>query len=241
MIVTGSQCPLDPPDSRSAESDWDWRLLADPLYINLGREHDFGPNRAVEELERRCHEVLDAAFASGVRYIDAARSYGRAEAFLASWLKARNVPDAAVTVGSKWGYWYVGSWRMDAPVHEVKDLSVGTLTRQIAESRELLGPRLHLYQIHSATLESGVLDDAAVLDALQRLRSEGLAIGITVGGPAQADMIRRAMDVEVDGVNPFQVVQATWNLLDPRRGRRWPMRSPVAGVSSSRRRSRTDA
>lgn len=192
--------------------------LGRPAYINLGREHDFGPDRAVEELERRCHEVLDAAFASGIRYIDVARSYGRAEAFLASWLKARNVADAAVTVGSKWGYSYVGSWRMDAPVHEVKDLSVDTLTRQIAESRELLGRRLHLYQIHSATLESGVLDDAAVLDALTRLRSEGLAIGITVSGPAQADVIRRALDVEVDGVNPFQVVQATWNLLESSAG-----------------------
>jgi aryl-alcohol dehydrogenase-like predicted oxidoreductase len=189
--------------------------LGRPAYINLGREQDFGHDRAVEQLERRCHEVLDAAYASGIRYIDAARSYGRAEAFLASWLQARNVPDASVTVASKWGYLYVGSWRLDAPVHEVKDLSAGTLKRQIVESRELLGPRLRLYQIHSATLESGVLDDTAVLDALGRLRSEGLAIGITVSGPAQADTIRRALDVVVDGVNPFQVVQATWNLLEP--------------------------
>jgi aryl-alcohol dehydrogenase-like predicted oxidoreductase len=35
-----------------------------------------------------------------------------------------------------------------------------------------------------------------------------------VSGPAQADVIRRALDVSVDGENPFQVVQATWNLLE---------------------------
>jgi hypothetical protein len=32
------------------------------------------------------------------------------------------------------------------------------------ESRAILGDQLDLYQIHSATLESGVLDDIAVLN-----------------------------------------------------------------------------
>jgi aryl-alcohol dehydrogenase-like predicted oxidoreductase len=31
-------------------------------------------------------------------------------------------------------------------------------------------------------------------------------------------VIRRALGVSVDGVNPFQVVQATWNLLEPSAG-----------------------
>ena len=45
-------------------------------------------------------EVLDAAYAAGIRYIDAARSYGRAEEFLAAWLAAR--PDVTdVTIASK--------------------------------------------------------------------------------------------------------------------------------------------
>jgi aryl-alcohol dehydrogenase-like predicted oxidoreductase len=158
--------------------------------------------------------MLDAAYAAGIRYVDAARSYGMAEAFLGTWLKTRGRPVDAVTIGSKWGYSYVGSWRLDAPVHEVKSLSVETLRRQIAESRGLLGDHLRLYQIHSATLESGVLDDVAVLRELARLRSEGLAIGLTVSGPRQAEVIRRALDLNVDGTNPFQVVQATWNLLE---------------------------
>jgi aryl-alcohol dehydrogenase-like predicted oxidoreductase len=119
--------------------------------------------------------MLDVAYAAGIRYIDAARSYGMAEAFLASWLKKRNPPQDAMTIGSKWGYSYVGSWRLDARVHEVKDLSVQTLRRQIAESRAL-GHRLHLYQIHSATLESVVLDDVHVVGGLGRLRSDGGAL-----------------------------------------------------------------
>src|SRR5262245_38196319 len=167
-------------------------------------------------MEQRCHAMLDAAYAAGVRYVDAARSYGLAESFLGTWLSARR-PDA-LTIGSKWGYSYVGSWQVDAPVHEIKDLSVETLQRQILESRGLLGEGLRLYQIHSATIEGGVLDDARVLDELGRLQFEGLAIGLTVTGPKQADVIRRALDVNARRANLFQVVQATWNLLEPSAG-----------------------
>ncbi|MGH9145444.1 MAG: aldo/keto reductase [Vicinamibacterales bacterium] len=188
--------------------------LGRPAYINLGRQRDFGADRSVAALEQRCHEMLDAARAAGIRYFDAARSYGMAEHFLGTWLNARNPPGDAITVGSKWGYSYVGSWRFDAPVHEVKDLSIDTLRRQIAESRSLLGDRLQLYQIHSATLESGILDNAVVLGKLLQLRARGLVIGLTVTGPDQAATIGRALGVSVDGVNPFQVVQATWNLLE---------------------------
>ena len=56
--------------------------LGRPAYINLGRSRDLGRDRSVADLERRCHEMLDAAYAAGVRYFDAARSYGMAENFL---------------------------------------------------------------------------------------------------------------------------------------------------------------
>ena len=95
-----------------------------------------------------------------------------------------------------------------------EDLSIDTLHRQVEESRSLLGDRLQLYQIHSATLESKVLEDVYVLDELLRLRSEGLVIGLAVSGANQAAVIRHALRVSVDGLNPFQVVQATWNLLE---------------------------
>jgi aryl-alcohol dehydrogenase-like predicted oxidoreductase len=192
--------------------------LGRPAYINLGRDEDIGGDRSVATFERHAHEMLDAAFASGVRYVDAARSYGLAEDFLGSWLRTRNPPDGSLTIGSKWGYAYVGEWRLDATVHEVKELSIEMLRRQMAESRTRLGARLQLYQIHSATLESGVLDDPDVLGELARLRSTGLAIGLTVSGARQAEVIRRALNAAADGVNPFQVVQATWNLLEPSAG-----------------------
>ncbi len=189
-----------------------------PGYITVGRDRDLGTDRSVGALERRSHEVLSAAYAAGIRYFDAARSYGYAERFLASWLKAAGLPTGAVTIGSKWGYTYVGNWHIDAPVHEVKDHSLAALRRQIDESRELLGSYLNLYQVHSATLESGILDDRAVLSALGELRASGLRMGLTVSGPRQAEVIGRAMSVEVDGVNPFQCVQATWNILEPSSG-----------------------
>jgi aryl-alcohol dehydrogenase-like predicted oxidoreductase len=192
--------------------------LGRPAYINLGRQHDLGSDRSIEGLKRRCHDMLDAAFAGGIRYVDAARSYGLAESFLAEWLHRRNPPADAITIGSKWGYTYTGAWQLDASAHERKDLSVETLRRQAQESRELLGARLRLYQIHSATLESGVLDDVAVLRELERMRGQGLVLGLTVTGPRQGDVIHRALLVNIDGSNPFQVVQATWNLLEPSAG-----------------------
>jgi aryl-alcohol dehydrogenase-like predicted oxidoreductase len=160
-------------------------------------------------MERNAHRVLDAAFDGGVRYFDAARSYGKAEAFLATWLERRGLSAEDVTVGSKWGYTYTAEWRVDADPAEVKDLSAATLRRQLGESRALLGEHLRLYQIHSATLESGVLEDREVLGELARLREEGMAIGVSVTGPEQPETIRRALQVGI-----FDTVQATWNLLE---------------------------
>ena len=183
--------------------------LGRPGYINLGHGDDLAGRTAVTALERHAHAVLDEAYAAGIRYIDAARSYGRAEEFLASWLRRRGLPPGTVTVGSKWGYAYTAGWRVDAEVHEVKDLALATLRRQLAESRALLGPYLRLYQIHSATQESDVLADRSVLDELAGLRETGLAIGLTVTGPNQRETVERAIDVGI-----FDTVQATWNLLE---------------------------
>jgi aryl-alcohol dehydrogenase-like predicted oxidoreductase len=180
--------------------------LGRPGYINLGHAGDVG-DTDVSAMERHAHLVLDAAYEGGVRYFDAARSYGRGEAFLASWLEGRSDDD--VTVGSKWGYTYTAGWRVDAQAHEVKDLSVETLRRQLAETHALLADRLALYQIHSATIDSGVLDDDSVREELARLRATGVFIGLTTTGPRQAETIERALEV-----GGFDTVQATWNLHD---------------------------
>jgi len=162
------------------------------------------------------HEVLDAAYAAGVRWVDVARSYGLAEDFLADWLTARGHPD--VTVSSKWGYAYVGGWRMDAEVHEVKEHSLARFRAQWAESRELLGDSVALYQVHSLTSGSPLFTDEPLLDALASLGAQGVRIGFSTSGPAQADTVRRAFALEVAGVPVFTAVQATWNLFEPSAG-----------------------
>ena len=192
--------------------------LGRPGYINIGHADDLEHGYDVGAMAARAYEVLDVAWAGGVRYFDAARSYGRGEEFLAGWLAARRIDPAAVVVGSKWGYIYTADWRTDAERHEVKDHTLPNLLRQAAESRALLGDHLDLYQIHSATIDSGVLEDAAVLGELARLKGEGLRIGLSLSGPRQAEALRRALEVRVDGDRLFDAVQATWNLLEPSAG-----------------------
>lgn len=189
--------------------------LGRPGYQTVGHGADIGSDASVDALRRRTHDVLDAAFAAGVRYFDAARSYGRAEEFLASWIADRRIAPGEITVGSKWGYRYTAGWQTRAEVHEVKDHSVSALREQLAESRRHLGPYLRLYQIHSATLESGVLDDVGVLDELALLRDSGVRIGLSLSGSRQEETLARAIGVERRGLRLFESVQATWNLLEP--------------------------
>ena len=188
-----------------------------PGYITLGRASDLPAERSPEALEGRVAQVLDAARAAGVRYADVARSYGRAEEFLASWLRDRAVPRETLTVGSKWGYRYTAGWQVDAPVHEEKELSLARFTAQLGESRRVLGAWLDLYQIHSATAESGCLADASLLAALVdgRRRGDYRAVGLTLSGATSARTLDLAPAARVDGEPVFDVVQATFNVLEP--------------------------
>ncbi|MFE1750247.1 aldo/keto reductase [Streptomyces anandii] len=188
-----------------------------PGYINLGRDDDLGADRSVEALRTRTHQLLDAAYAQGVRYFDVARSYGRSEEFLAGWLAARPEADDVV-VGSKWGYTYTANWTTDAERHEVKDHSLATYERQRAESAGLLGDRLDLYQIHSVTPDSPALTDKELHARLAEAAAQGLTIGFSTSGPAQADAIRAALAVTVDGEPLFRTVQSTYNVLETSAG-----------------------
>ncbi|MFF4488383.1 aldo/keto reductase [Streptomyces sp. NPDC001544] len=184
-----------------------------PGYINLGREQDLPAERTVEALRERTHQLLDAAYAQGVRYFDVARSYGRSEEFLADWLSAR--PDADdVVVGSKWGYTYTAGWSADAERHEIKDHTLATYERQRAETAGLLGDRLDLYQIHSVTPDSPALADKELHARLAEAAAQGLTVGFSTSGPAQADAIRAALAVTVDGEPLFRTVQSTYNALE---------------------------
>ncbi|HTO98294.1 MAG TPA: aldo/keto reductase [Myxococcales bacterium] len=188
--------------------------LGRPAYITVGHAADLPPGRSVEAVEAHAHRVLDGAFAAGIRYFDAARSYGRAEQFLRAWIDSRGIRPAEIAVGSKWGYRYTGGWQVDGRVQEVKDHGEAMLEKQAAESLSLLGPWLRLYQIHSATPQTGVLEDARVLARLGRLREQGLYLGVTASGPEQAETVRRALEVRLDGAPLFSAVQATWNVLE---------------------------
>jgi aryl-alcohol dehydrogenase-like predicted oxidoreductase len=176
--------------------------LGRPGYLNVGHGADLGADRSVAALRARSFEVLDAAYAAGVRYLDTARSYGRGEEFLGAWLRDRDPDD--VVVGSKWGYVYTAGWEVDHDPPEVKHHDLSTFRRQLAETRENLGEWLALYQIHSATPESGVLSNDEVLTALQET---DLPLGVSVSGVAQAETIDLALTTGL-----FDAVQATWNL-----------------------------
>ncbi|SFK70356.1 aldo/keto reductase [Geodermatophilus ruber] len=184
-----------------------------PAYINVGRDADLPADRSPEVLRRRAHDLLDAAAGLGVNYVDAARSYGLAEEFLASWLRGRTTPPPFVA--SKWGYRYTAGWRIDTPQHEVKDHSAAMLAQQFRESHELLGPWLRLYQVHSLTLDSPLWGDPAVIRELAQIRASGVEVGLSTSGPEQAATVRRALDVVVDGHRLFSSVQSTWNLYEP--------------------------
>jgi aryl-alcohol dehydrogenase-like predicted oxidoreductase len=188
-----------------------------PGYINLGRTRDLPAARTPEAMFERSAALLDAARAAGVRYVDVARSYGKAEEFLAKWLRERAVPRDALTVGSKWGYRYTAGWSVDAAVHEQKELSLARFTTQVAETRALLGDRLDVYAIHSATAESGCLVDDAILRALVegRRRGDYRAVGFTLSGSASARALEQGLAACVDGERVFDVVQATFNCLEP--------------------------
>lgn len=192
--------------------------LGRPGYINLGHGEDLARGTGPADMEARAHEVLDAAWRGGVRYFDAARSYGRAEEFLGSWLRSREIGSGDVTVASKWGYTYTAGWKVDAESHETKEHSLPVLLRQWRETQTFLGDQLDVYYVHSATLESGVLDDRELLSKLWNLSQGGTVIGLTLSGPGQSATLRKALRVRFDGRNLFGCVQATWNLLEPSAG-----------------------
>src|SRR5262249_54921640 len=191
--------------------------LGRPGYITLGRRRDLDFERTPEALYARCAEVLDAARRAGVRYVDAARSYGRAEEFLGRWLAERGVAPGELTVGSKWGYRYTADWRGEAPPPEQEEHPGGRLLAPPHETPTLIGRWLELYQIHSATVDSGALTDEALLAALVAARRAGSfrALGATLSGPESARALDLVVAARVDGEPVFDVVQATFNPLEP--------------------------
>lgn len=186
--------------------------LGRPGYINLGHNKDLNNNYDVEVMEQHSHDMLDAAYAQGVRYIDVAQSYGKGESFLASWLAKTGYDD--VVVGSKWGYYYTAQWQVNTEVHEIKEHTLDRLNSQWVASKKTLGKDLKIYHIHSATFESGVLENFSVLERLEEIRAEGYIIGLSITATSQSEVLDKALGIQIGNEPLFGSVQGTFNCLE---------------------------
>lgn len=184
--------------------------LGRPQYINVRQE--LSNTSDLEVFKKESFLALEEAYNLGIRYFDTAPGYGLAEQLLLDWLKTKD--DDTIEVATKWGYTYTANFNPDAKVHEVKEHSLDKLKEQWVFSKQLL-PYLKVYQIHSATFETGVLENEAVLDYLAFLKkNHHIKIGITTTGENQVDVIKKAMEVVVDDDSLFDVFQVTYNVLD---------------------------
>lgn len=214
--------------------------LGRPGYINLDRDAHL-LSRTVEGMQSQADAVMDevlvlASSGSSVPWFDCARSYGLSEKFLGEFLRSRKVSPEDVYVSSKWGYTYVAEWNVqlgEGEKHEIKDHSVENFLKQLQETNENIGEYLNLYQVHSATFDSGILTNVKVHEALRKCREErGWLIGLSVSGENQDELIREAMQIRVNSGDDrnsaagdasaadrlFDSVQCTYNLLEQRPG-----------------------
>jgi aryl-alcohol dehydrogenase-like predicted oxidoreductase len=182
-----------------------------PQYINIrqaAKEEAFN----LQSFKRRGMQVLDEAFEKGVRYFDTAPGYGMAEQLLGEWIQQKK-PEG-IEVATKWGYTSLANFDPAAVQHEEKVHSLNKLNAQWRQSQELL-PFLTTYQIHSATFNTGVLDNEGVLHRLAALKAQhNLRIGITTSGANQLEVMKHALRVEVEGTQLFEAFQVTYNILD---------------------------
>jgi aryl-alcohol dehydrogenase-like predicted oxidoreductase len=184
--------------------------LGRPQYINVRQKNI--DNSDLDTFKKHSFSVLEAAYKSGIRYFDTAPGYGLAEELVLEWLQTKN--DSTIEIATKWGYTYTANFDTNATVHEVKEHSVRKLNEQWNFSKQLL-PYLKVYQIHSATLETGVLENTEVLKQLAFLKKEHkLKIGLTTTGTNQVEVIKKALAILVDGETLFDVFQVTYNFLD---------------------------
>ena len=182
-----------------------------PEYINIRENTPI--DKSFATFKKNALEMLDYAYKIGVRYFDTAASYGKGEEFLIEWNDKRNYKD--VILGSKWGYTYVANWQLGyAGKHEIKEHSIDKLKEQWSRAKLLL-PNLKIYQIHSATFDTGVLENMEVLNELHRLKKEfKITIGLSTSGANQKDIIEKSLDIKLGDDSLFDSFQVTYNILE---------------------------
>ncbi|WP_342773095.1 aldo/keto reductase [Flavobacterium cellulosilyticum] len=185
--------------------------LGRPEYINIRENHAI--DKSEKAFRENAFKVLDFAYKKGVRYFDTAPSYGKGESYLIDWKTDRKHSD--VILSTKWGYTYVANWELGYKgKHEVKEHSLEKLLEQWKVSQSLL-PDLKIYQVHSATLESGILKNEAVLKQLHTIKkNNSLQIGISTSGANQNEILLEAMTIKVDDDYLFDSFQVTYNILE---------------------------
>ena len=182
-----------------------------PTYINIKEDVAVRPF-SLPEFKKSGLQVLEEAYKEGVRFFDTSPGYGMAEQLLLDWVVKKN--DPSITVSTKWGYTYVANFNPDAKIHEVKEHSLDKLDSQW-DNAKLLLPYLKVLQIHSATFETGVLENNAILKRLHQLKKEnGLVIGLTTTGSNQFAVLEKSLMIKVEGEKLFQSFQGTFNILD---------------------------
>ncbi len=182
-----------------------------PEYINL--RQDFDGDKSQEYYRNNAYQILDFAYAQGVRHFDTAPSYGKGEEFLQQWYRKNPYKD--LLFSTKWGYTYVANWNLGyKEPHEVKEHSLKKLQEQWSVSKQLL-PALKVYQIHSATFESGVLENTEVLHELYRIKKEtGLKMGVSTSGARQTELLEYASQISIENKPLFDSFQVTFNMLE---------------------------
>ena len=182
-----------------------------PEYINVRQVVD--GDKSEEHYRENAFEMFDVAYAQGIRHFDTAPSYGKGEEFLQQWYLENPYKD--LIFSTKWGYTYVADWNLGySGAHEIKEHSLTKLLEQWSVSKLLL-PALKVYQIHSATFESGVLDNHEVLRKLYEIKNRtGLKMGISASGERQSEIVEYAAQIKIKNEPLFESFQVTYNLLE---------------------------
>ncbi len=184
-----------------------------PQYINIRSIQNAASPFKYHNFYQKGLNFITDAYQMGVRHFDTAPGYGIAEQLLLDWLSSKNdIPDLAIS--TKWGYTYTANFDPTAQQHEIKEHSLKKLEEQWTISKQLC-PNLKIYQIHSATFETGVLENEAVLNRLFEIKQKyNLEIGLTTTGINQADVLKKAQNIKIQGQYLFTTFQVTFNIFD---------------------------